>query len=116
MRKLAATVCLTIAVLLGSVGVSWSGDFQKGVTAYKNGDCATALREFQPLAEQGDDDAQFYLGMFYDDGYCVPESSETAMKWYRLAAERGHSGAQEIMNTYVPWWEFWEFYGWWRVW
>ena len=27
MRKLAATICLTIAVLLGSVRVSWSADF-----------------------------------------------------------------------------------------
>jgi uncharacterized protein len=54
MRKLTATLCLTIAVLLGSVGVSESADYQKGATAYKSGDFATALREWEPLAEQGD--------------------------------------------------------------
>ena len=32
MRNLTATICLTLAVLLGSVGVSWSADFQKGLT------------------------------------------------------------------------------------
>ena len=48
MKNLTATICLTIAVLLGSVGVSASADFQKGVTAYKNGDYATALRETNP--------------------------------------------------------------------
>jgi hypothetical protein len=28
MKNLTATICLTIAVLLGSAGVSWSADFQ----------------------------------------------------------------------------------------
>ena len=46
MKNLTATLCLPIAVLLGSVGMSASGDY------------ATALRELQPLAEQGDADAQ----------------------------------------------------------
>ena len=30
MRNLTATLCLTIAVLLGSAGVSWSADYNKG--------------------------------------------------------------------------------------
>jgi hypothetical protein len=54
MKTLLTTLCLTIAVLLGSVGVSFSADFQKGLTAYDSGDYATALREWTPLAEQGD--------------------------------------------------------------
>ena len=53
MRKLTATLCLTLAVLLGSAGVSASADFQKGLTAAQSGDFATALREWTPLAEQG---------------------------------------------------------------
>ena len=62
MRKLTAILCLTLAVLLGSAGVSWSADFQKGLTAYDSGDFATALREWKPLAEQGGADAQFQIG------------------------------------------------------
>jgi len=58
MKHLTATICLTLAVLLGSVGVSWSADFQKGLTAYDSGDYATALREWTPLAEQGYADDQ----------------------------------------------------------
>ena len=54
MRKLTATLCLTLAVLLGSIGVSASADFQKGLTAYENGDYATALREWTPLAAERD--------------------------------------------------------------
>ena len=58
MRNLTATICLAVALLFGSAGVSWSQDWQKGVTAYTSGDYATALREWTPLAEQGDADAQ----------------------------------------------------------
>ena len=44
MRKLTATLCLTIAVLLGSVGIGVSADYPKGLTADKNGDDANAQR------------------------------------------------------------------------
>ena len=54
MKNLTATLCLTIAVLLGSAGVGASADFEKGMDAYKNRDYATALREWTPLAKQID--------------------------------------------------------------
>jgi hypothetical protein len=53
MKNLTATICLAVALLLGSAGVSWSQDYQKGFAAYQSGDYATALREFTPLAKQG---------------------------------------------------------------
>jgi hypothetical protein len=62
MKNLTATICLTIALLLGSAGVSWSQDLQKGATAYERGDYATALREFTPLAKQGNADASSFYG------------------------------------------------------
>ena len=74
MKKLTITICLTLAVLLGSVGVSWSADFQKGMDAAQTGDFATALREWKPLAEQGDGDAQFNLGQMYYYGVGVPRN------------------------------------------
>ena len=52
---------IIIPVLLFSLllGVpSYSADFNKGVTAYKSGDYATALKEWKPLAEEGDALAQ----------------------------------------------------------
>ena len=94
MRKLTATLCLTIAVLLGSVGASWSADYIKGWTAYKNKDYATALREWTPLAKQGDADAQYNLGQMYNQGKGVPQDDKTAVKWYKLAAKQGNAPAQ----------------------
>ena len=94
MGNLTATLCLTLAVLLGSAGISWSADFQKGLAAYDSGDYATALREWTPLAEQGNANAQFNLGVMYDKGEGVPQNYKTAVKWYRLAAEQGYADAQ----------------------
>ncbi|MDC3347103.1 hypothetical protein OAW32_00745 [bacterium] len=67
MKNLTATLCLTIAVLLGSAGVSWSADFQKGVTAAQSGDYATTLREWEPLAEQGNASMQNLVGTMHNE-------------------------------------------------
>jgi uncharacterized protein len=94
MKHLTATICLTLAVLHGSAGVSWSADFQKGQTAYQNGDFGTALREWKPLAEQGYARAQYLLGLMYVTGRGVPLNHNTAVKWYRLSAKQGNAYAQ----------------------
>ena len=98
MRNLTATLCLTLAVLLGSVGVSVSQDFQVGFDAYNRGDYALALREFTPLAEQGDADAQFNLGLMYRNGEGVQQDHKESAKWFRRAAEQGHAGAQSRLG------------------
>ena len=95
MKNLTATICLTLAVLLGSAGVSESADFHKGLTAHESAYYATALREWEPLAEQGDADAQNNLGVMYRKGRGVPQNYKTAIKWFRLAAKQGHPRAQE---------------------
>ncbi len=68
MRILLPILCLTIAVLLGSAGEGWSADFQKGLDAAKRGDFTAVLREWKPIAEQGNVDAQYNLGVMYDNG------------------------------------------------
>ena len=83
-----------MTVLLGSSGVCWSADFQKGLDAAERGDYATALKEWTPLAEQGNAIAQFNLGVMYDEGIGVPQDYNTAVKWVTLAAEQGNADAQ----------------------
>ena len=94
MRNVTSTLCLTIALLLGSVGVFWSQDWQKGLSAYKSGDFATALRKWTTLAKQEDASAQNNLGQMYRRGRGVPEDYQTAAEWYTLAAEQGDAIAQ----------------------
>jgi TPR repeat protein len=94
MRNLTANFCLTVALLLGSAGVSWSADFQKGVAAYERRDYATALLEWTPLAEQGDAEAQRSLGEMYRQGNGVRQNYRDAAWWFRLAAEQENTSAQ----------------------
>jgi TPR repeat protein len=69
---------------------------QKGLTAYKSGDYATALRELEPLAKQGNADAQSKLGWMYETGGFdqVPFNNKTAVRWYTLAAKQGNAESQ----------------------
>ena len=92
----AMTISLVLAVGAGAVVAQ---DFQKGLAAYQSGDYVTALKEWRPLAEQGDADALFSLGGMYYAGYGVLQDYVEALKWYRLAAEQGKAIAQGRLGT-----------------
>ena len=59
-----------------------------------DGKYAAALTEVRRLAEQGDAEAQFNLGVMYAQGQGTPQSYPDALKWYRKAAEQGNANAQ----------------------
>ena len=94
MKRFITILCLAISIALGSFGMGWSGDFQKGITAAQNGDYATALKEWTPLAEQGNAEAQHNLGIMYYQGKGVHQDYKEAVKWYTFSAEHGHAPAQ----------------------
>lgn len=86
-------VCLA-AVPLFFATVAWSGDYQSGRAAYDIGDYSKALTVWQPLAEGGDANSQFGLGLLYGNGFGVDMIDELALRWYGLAAQQGHADAQ----------------------
>ena len=96
MNRLLILPVLLLTLLVGNP--AFSADWDKGVAAYQSGDYATALREWKPLAEQGNARAQFYLGVMYGNGQGVPQDYKTAVKWYRLAAEQGDADAQTSLD------------------
>ena len=51
--------------------MGWGADLQKGLDAAQKGDFATALKEWKPLAEQGNARAQNNLGLMYVKGQGV---------------------------------------------
>jgi TPR repeat protein len=65
-----------------------------GIDAWDQGDFAGAVRQWRPLADKGDADAQFNLGQAYKQGKGVPADLSTALSWYEKAAKRGHPQAQ----------------------
>ena len=100
MRRILATLAVVGALLL-SAGSAWA-DWDDGVAAYDSGDYVAAFREWLPLAEQGDADAQYTLGQMYIYGKGVPEDSAAAFKWNHKAAEQGDLDAQyELGRMYM---------------
>lgn len=69
-------------------------ELQAAVTAHDRGDYSSSLRTHHLLADQGNAEAQFNLGLFYDQGKGVPQNYTEAMRWYRKAAERGIAEAE----------------------
>jgi hypothetical protein len=88
MKNITATICLTLAVLLGSSGMSWGAHFRNCEQEYKNNNYDTAIHLCRPFAEQGNPLAQHKMGWMYGNGNGVPQDYKTAVKWYKLAAEQ----------------------------
>jgi uncharacterized protein len=65
-----------------------------GYQSYLKGDYQAAYEEWLPLAELGDAEAQYNLGVMYDEGAGVDQDLAAAARWYRKAAEQGFVDAQ----------------------
>jgi TPR repeat protein len=50
------------------------------------------------LAEAGDPEAQYSLGLVYYEGRGTARSDEEALKWFRASAERGLASAQAYVG------------------
>ena len=61
----------------------------------KDASPADDIETLRKAAEQGNADAQYNLGVMYDEGTGgVPKDHAEALKWFRKAAEQGHAQAQ----------------------
>ena len=58
----------------------------------------SAIEVLTPLAEGGDMNAQFYLGVIYKQPDCKYKDINVAMSWLRRAAEQGHERAKKIVT------------------
>lgn len=70
-----------------------AGPLEDADAALKRRDYTTAVRLNRPLAEQGDANAQYNLGVFYDNGLGVPQDKVRAYMWFNLSAAQGRDGA-----------------------
>ena len=77
--------------ILFLIGVMFSAFIAKGDVA-----------ELRKVAEQGDAQAQFRLGVCYAKGDGVAEDLREAVKWFRKAAEQGDAKGQfNLGNCYA---------------
>ena len=90
------TVAIAFLAMLSAPAIAQ--DLEKGVAAYRAGDYAAALQEFEPLADQGDAEAQLNLGGMYWNGDGVIQDYAKSVKWFQLAAEQGNAFAQGALG------------------
>ena len=81
------------AMVLSFANPAVAGPLEDANAALKRRDYATAVRLNRPLAEQGDANAQYNLGTFYDNGLGVPLDKVRAYMWFSLSAAQGRDGA-----------------------
>ena len=61
-------------------------------------DDAEAVQWYRKAAEQGNDSAQWRLGLMYAAGEGVLKDHAEAVRWFRLAAEQGVADAQNNLG------------------
>ena len=106
---------LKLAEAMSSSKAEYSNQYQKlfnllkkyatqnileGKQALDSGDYKTALREFRPLANQGNAEAQLALGYMYAYGHGIQKADPTrALSWLILATTQGLEEARELRYT-----------------
>jgi hypothetical protein len=93
--QIGAAVALAAIMSVLSFAPLTAGQLEDAVAAYVRGDSETAVRLLRPLAEQGDVEAQYHLGVVT----YIRGDNETAVRLLRPLAERGHAGAQYHLGT-----------------
>ncbi len=90
---------LIIALLLcTSTTLSIAAGLDEGITAWRNGAYDRAYQIWRPLAENGDPDAQMYMGVLYSHGQAVPADMEKAAYWFEQAANNDNPHAQQELG------------------
>jgi TPR repeat protein len=87
-----------LAYLAAFPGPPAQAGLEEGKRAYREGDYATAFREFLPLAEAGDVTVQNQVAAMYYAGQGVPQDQARAAEWFRRAADRGSLDAQYLLG------------------
>ncbi|MGE0810728.1 MAG: tetratricopeptide repeat protein [Immundisolibacter sp.] len=82
MRTLTRLLIATLA--LGTLGAQ-AGALEDGIAAFEKHDFNTAVRLIEPLADQGNVEAEYFMGTFYMYGHGVPMDPPQATTWFKRA-------------------------------
>ena len=78
--------------------ISTEDALKKGNEFFNQENYTEAAKWYRKAAEQGDDAAQYYLGVCYANGQGVAQGYVEAVKWFRKAAEQGDADAIEALE------------------
>ena len=101
MIKLQKFICVTIftVTFLGAPNFGLAEDAKKGLQFAVNGDYRQAVDIWLPLAEEGDAEAQYYMGVVYKDGLGIEINYDEFRYWTSKSAFQGSSSAMFNLGT-----------------
>ncbi|HUH93867.1 MAG TPA: tetratricopeptide repeat protein [Casimicrobiaceae bacterium] len=91
----AVTLLAISALLCCSAAVA---GLSEGYEALIRKDYATAIKEYRPLAERGNAEAQYRIGRMYEFGQGYRQDKAQGIAWIRKAAAQNHADAQQELG------------------
>lgn len=100
-KSAAAQVAQGMAVYVNK-SPDYFGMLKQAMVAFQKGDAGLAYKKLQQLADIGDRDGQYNLGVMYTQGKGVQKDDRKAAYWYEKAAMQGHRFAlNNLANAYL---------------
>jgi len=91
------------AMFLSAVPMAYAEKLEtlsQGQEAFNRGDYAKALQLWQQLANDGQPEAQVFVGLAYANGWGVKKNLEEASNWYMRAAENNNASGQFLLGLH----------------
>lgn len=88
------TVIFLASIVSLLPGQGFADKMSEGMAAYKAGRYKEAAKLWQPLADKGDANAQYNIGLLYRNGQGVKQDDRQALVWFSKAAQQGMLDAQ----------------------
>ena len=98
LRAIACQTWLLIVICLWAP-TGRAEDLPTANDAFERGEYVTALELYETLAGQGNAEAQFQLGLMYEQGLGTDADRQTAQRYYQQAAEQQSPQALDALGT-----------------
>ena len=99
LRRSPALVGFLLPIVLGAC----ASPAHDGWVAFRDGDFAAAVGTWQPVAESGDSEAQYMLGLMHDEGRGIPKDAYEAAKIISVDpfVSLDQDGVGQLMKTAI---------------
>ena len=98
MTAVARTLASLLLVAAVPFGTARAG-LDEGLAALQRRDYAVAVKELRPLAERGNAEAQYRIGLMYEFGRGYPVDKAQGIAWFQKSAAQGHTAAQQELGV-----------------
>jgi TPR repeat protein len=93
--RLPALLALAVLLFASTAGAG----LKEGYAALSRKDYAAAIKEYRPLAERGNAEAQYRIGRMYEFGNGYPQDKAQGIAWLLKAAAQNHADAQQELGV-----------------